>query len=176
MAKASKNNPKLLFKFINQNRKITNSVECLRDQRDERITNRREIANLLNEHFKSVFLQNVPDDYDYESDNEHINGSEFSITTEDVHKLLLGLNACKTPGRDKIHPLVIQKCADELALPISMIFQCSIDSGMLPEQWKEANVTPIHKNGSKTDPSNYRPVSVTSILCKTIERIIRKSL
>ena len=50
----------------------------------------------------------------------------------------------------------------------------SLRSGECPDDWKCANVTPIHKKGDRTDPSNYRPVSLTSQVCKVMESIVRK--
>ena len=59
-----------------------------------------------------------------------------------------------------------------MAHPILVLFQESIKTGQVPQQWKEATVTPIFKKGDKADPANYRPVSLTSIICKVLERFI----
>jgi hypothetical protein len=59
-----------------------------------------------------------------------------------------------------------------LSNSLYLIFKKSIDSGVLPDIWKEANVTPLFKKVSKLKPSNYRPVSLTSIPCKILERLI----
>ena len=58
----------------------------------------------------------------------------------------------------------------------SLIFQASINQGILPSDWKEANVVPIHKKGQRSIAVNYRPVSLTSICCKILEHIIYSSL
>ena len=63
-----------------------------------------------------------------------------------------------------------------LCLPLSLLFIQSLKTGILPTDWKVANITAIHKKGSKTDPGNYRPVSLTSIVCKLMETLIRDSL
>ena len=69
---------------------------------------------------------------------------------------------------------LIRKLAGELALPLMMIFRKSMQLGVVPEQWKEANVTAIFKRkGHKSDPGNYRPVSLTSQIGKIFERLIR---
>ena len=62
--------------------------------------------------------------------------------------------------------------ADQLSVPITLLFTRSITTGEVPRQWKVATVTPIFKRGDRADPANYRPVSLTSILCKVLERII----
>ncbi len=62
-----------------------------------------------------------------------------------------------------LHPWFLSMVADQLAPVFTDLFQTSIDTGEVPSQWKEATVTALHKNGSKTDPGNYRPVSLTVI-------------
>ena len=58
----------------------------------------------------------------------------------------------------------------------SMIFELSYNSGKVPSEWKCANVTPIFKKGSKASPNNYRPVSLTSVVCKVMESIIKDKI
>ena len=79
----------------------------------------------------------------------------------------------KSPGPDAIHPHLLKNCADLLALPLSCIFQKSFQNSCLPDDWKSAVVTPLFKKGSKLDPGNYRPVSLTCVSCKVMEAIIR---
>nr|XP_047141425.1 uncharacterized protein LOC105844248 [Hydra vulgaris] len=82
----------------------------------------------------------------------------------------------KSLGCDNISPYVLKHCAEGLSKPLSLIFKKSIHSGELPELWKSANITPLFKKGNKKDPLNYRPISLTSIPSKIIEKIIRKKL
>ncbi|CAL4102579.1 unnamed protein product, partial [Meganyctiphanes norvegica] len=90
----------------------------------------------------------------------------ITITPEMVEKKLEKLNINKSCGPDEIHPHVLQKTAKAMSKPLAIIFQKSLDEGICPEEWKCANVTPIHKKGDRTEPSNYRPVSLTSQVCK----------
>ena len=68
----------------------------------------------------------------------------------------------------------MKEVGTELRVPLSKIFSKSHDEGKLPEVWKRAIITPIHKKGDRTSPSNYRPVSLTSIVSKVLESIVRK--
>jgi len=75
-----------------------------------------------------------------------------------------------------LHPSLLKELADQLAYPLTQIFNKSLSVGKLPSNWKEAHVTPIHKKGSRTEPGNYRPVSLTSVVGKVLESIIRDIL
>ena len=71
---------------------------------------------------------------------------------------------------------MLKECAAALAYPLSILFQLSYNSGTLPAEWKLANIIPIHKKGSKDDIENYRPISLTCLVMKIFERIIREDL
>ena len=75
-------------------------------------------------------------------------------------------------GPNGIHPRVLKELADVIMGPLSIIFQRSWESGEVPVDWKLANVVPIFKKGKKEDPGNYRPVSLTSVPGKTMEKVI----
>ena len=100
----------------------------------------------------------------------------ININEVRVNKLLKGLQIDKSPGPDKIHNRVLNKTADLITYPITAIFNDSMHSGNLPFEWKLAEVTPIFKKGKKTDPNNYRPVSLTSSSCKLLETMIRNDI
>ena len=97
---------------------------------------------------------------------------DISIAAEGIDKLLVGLNQHKAAGPDKFKPIVLQTLHKELAPILQLIFQRSLDTGKLPDIWKEANVSPIFKKGEKSDPSNYRPISLTCVLCNVLEHIV----
>ena len=75
-------------------------------------------------------------------------------------------------GPDGIHPRVLRELADIIARPLSVIYQWYWESGEVPVNWKLANVIRNFKKGKKEDPSNYRPVSLTSVPGKIIEIIL----
>ena len=75
-------------------------------------------------------------------------------------------------GPDSIQNLVLQRCSHNLASGVSFIFQRSLDSGILPKDWTDANITPVFKKGNRHLAENYRPVSLTSVLSKQLEHIV----
>ena len=98
------------------------------------------------------------------------------ITPPGVEKLLNNIKTEKAVGPDNISNIILKNCAKQLSRGISAIFQTSIDSGTLPEDWVNANVAPIYKKGDVHQAENYRPVSLTSVSCKLLEHIICKHL
>ncbi|KFW68850.1 hypothetical protein AS28_04328, partial [Pygoscelis adeliae] len=98
------------------------------------------------------------------------------IQEEAVNDLLRHLDTHKSMGPDGIHPRVLRELAEELAKPLSIIYQQSWLTGEVPDDWRLANVMPIYKKGRKEDPGNYRPVSLTSVPGKIMERIILRAL
>ena len=101
---------------------------------------------------------------------------DISITAEGIDKLLVGLNPHKAAGPDKFKPIVLQTLYKELAPIMQLINQRSLNTGKLPDIWKEANVSAIFKKGEKSDPSDYRPISLTCVLCKVLEHIVASSV
>ena len=79
-------------------------------------------------------------------------------------------------GADSVHPKILNECRYELAELLCSLKQNSLDKGEIPEDWKCANITTIHKKDAKSDPNNYRLVSLTSVCCKIMEKVIRRHL
>ena len=90
--------------------------------------------------------------------------------------LLSHLNTSKAMGPDKIHAWVLKEGRHGLRKPLSMLYNLSLKSGKFPSDWKQALVTPIFKKGSRYDPKNYRPVSLTSEVCKILESFVSSSI
>ncbi|KFV44140.1 RNA-directed DNA polymerase from mobile element jockey, partial [Gavia stellata] len=94
------------------------------------------------------------------------------VQEEAVNNLLCHLDTHKSMGSDGIYPRVLRELVEELAKPLSIIYQQSWLTGEVLDDWRLANVTPIYRKGQKEDPGNYRPVSLTSVLGKIMEMFI----
>ena len=93
-----------------------------------------------------------------------------------VLKLLKDNKPHKATGPDNIPGRLQKEAAEELAPGLTHLFQISIDNGTIPLDWKSALVTPVLKKGDRSSPSNYRPISLTSIVCKAFEHVIHSTV
>ena len=79
----------------------------------------------------------------------------------------------KSPGTDRVFPRILREASVELAGALANIFKMSVLTWEVPDDWRVAHVVPLFKKGSKRKPGNYRPVSLTSVVDKLLEGMIR---
>jgi hypothetical protein len=170
-----KKNPKRLFAYINSKQKIKSTINSLIINNQE-ITTRTDIANALNNQFKSVFVNDAQSETPNFSQRTQTRIESMLISETLVKEELMKLQTNKSCGIDGLHPAILKQCALSLAKPLSLIFKQSFDTSKLPSTWLQANVTPLHKKGDKQDPANYRPISLTSIACKIMERLVKNTI
>ena len=174
VAKECRKNPKGVWNYMRSTQKVKSKIPNLKRKDGSFTKTDEEVAETLNEQYYSVFtkenLTNIPNIPAKPLVTEKL--SNIEIKREDVEKLLKNLIPNKAPGLDGLHPKVLKEMAEVVSQPITEIFRRSFDSGSIPTNWLQAVICPIFKKGDKSDPSNYRPVSLTSIICKMLERII----
>ena len=102
--------------------------------------------------------------------------SPIKFSTHNVRNVLLQLYTSKSNGPDGIPAIVLKSCAPELAPVLSKLFQLPYNLGIFPSPWKLAHVFPFPQKGEKSDPSNYHPIAITSLISTTMESIITKQL
>jgi len=135
------------------------------------------MSKILNNFFCSVFTiedtVNLPK-LESISINKSISGVYF--TEEQIIKKVLDLKPTSSAGPDHISSKILKENIEALSAPLTKIFNKSIQTSEVPSDWRIANVTPIHKKGSKSPPEHYRPISLTSIAGKIMESIIRDEI
>ena len=94
------------------------------------------------------------------------------ITHDQVHGILRSMNVKKAGGPDGIPPRVLRECASALAPILVQLYSLCLNTNTFPQCWKRAYVQPVPKKGSRSDPSNYRPIALTCILSKVFETLL----
>jgi len=101
---------------------------------------------------------------------------DIQVTTPGVLKLLSQLDVRKSIGPDGISPWILKETSHEVAPILTFIFNQSLSSGVVPQDWRLANIFALHKKGPKDLAENYRPISLTSICSKVLEHIVYSSI
>jgi hypothetical protein len=136
----------------------------------------KEMAEILNSYFTSVFEKEKTDNLPIKERETNNELNTIEMTHQIIIEKLKELKIDAAPGPDGISPKVLKETRYEIAEPLRNLFVKSLDQCSVPKDWKIATVTPIHKKGPKSEPSNYRPVSLTSIPCKVMESIIKDNM
>ena len=125
--------------------------------------------------FASVLTPNTPhNNHPHQTCNSNL--SNITISPPLIRKAIANINESGSMGPDSIHPILLKRCSNALSYPLYLLFNKSLTSATVPNSWKLSNVVPIYKKGSPSDPLNYRPISLTSICSKTLERIVVSSI
>ena len=101
---------------------------------------------------------------------------ELLCTEDDILKLLYSLDITKANGPDDMSATVLKATAPTIANGVMISFNKSIELGEVPKEWKTSSVVPIPKGNDTCQPSNYRPISLLSVLSKLLERHLYKHI
>jgi len=137
------------------------------------ITDESERANLLNDYFDSMCTSDngiIPDLDLVVPENSNLENIEF--TPDNIYAAIRKLKISGTSGPDGFPPRLFMTLASCLSAPLSLLFSSFMLIGKIPQNWKHAVVTPVYKNGSASCVSIYRPISITCVACKLMERVI----
>ena len=129
-------------------------------------------ADILNDQFSSVFTNEDSSDRPSLPNSTTPSMDPITVTVKGVQKLLQNLKPHKAGGPDKIPSRLLKLAAAELSPGLTKLYQLSLDQGQIPQDWETANVSPVFKKGNRSTPSNYRPISLTSIACKVLEHVV----
>ena len=127
------------------------------------VSDNKNMAAILNNFSHSVFItddiSSLPISITMLKKSENEKLKIGKISEDDITKHIRNLDPNEITGADKISSRLLRECQDELKLPLKLLFNRSLNEGLVPSHWKRANVTPIFKKGNKSDAGNYRPVS-----------------
>ena len=135
-----------------------------------------EKAETIGKKISSVFTNEPEGTWEFLDKPEIRHSLNINITEDKLLKKLQELKISKSAGPDGVHPRILNELQVVIAKPLTMIFCTSVNTGTLPQAWKEANISAIFKKGCNHVSGNYRAVSLTSIACKLVESFKRDAL
>jgi hypothetical protein len=171
-----KENPKRFWAAIKSEKQESTGVAPLKNKEGFIHSDTTSKAEILNEQFQSVYTKENTSTMPDKGQSKYPSMKDIVINTKGVFKLLKDLNPQKATGTDCIPSFILKSAADELAPILTQLYQYSLAEAEIPSDWRDAHIVPLFKKGEKHLPSNYRPVSLTSIVCKLLEHIIHSNI
>ena len=180
IAQQIQEDPKAFYSYVRSKSKTKVKVGPLKDQDGNVVSDSKGMSTIFSDYFSTVFtkedVSNMPIVRQHARVDENCCIENIEVNELRILKAFNGLKENKAAGVDDLNSSFILGSKDGLVKPLEMIFKHSLETGEIPNDWKKANVTAIFKKGSKKEASNYRPVSLTSHVCKILERIIKEDL
>ena len=142
------------------------------------VENQTEKFDIVNKFFTIVFTKDNPNYIPWPGFNDDYNGSmilNVNSAESDIEEILKALKIYKSTGPDNLHLRILYELASVLAKPLYKSFRKSIDTGKLSVKWNDADVVSIFKFDDKSLPKTYRLISLTSIICKCLEELIKNA-
>ena len=159
------------MRYLKSRRQDQCGVSTLKSQ-DTVASSNHAKAEMLNKQFCSVYTQEDTDKMPDKGPSPYPDMAPITVIRNGIEKLLAKLDPSKASGPDNISARLLKTCSSPISGMLSYIYQQTLDTGEVPLDWKSANIAPLFKKGSRSAPSNYRPVSLTSICCKVLEHVI----
>ena len=173
-----KENPKYFYHYARQKSLLKTTVGPFIED-DEMMVEPVEKANGLQEQYLSVYgpvgyeilivdeINSIPGPRSKEA---------IIVSPEEIKKAINTISTSSASGPDGVPAVLIKNCKEALCKPLVILWQESLDGGVVPEDLKAGCIVPIHKGGDKCSPKNYRPITLTSHIVKIIEKLIVKEL
>ncbi len=179
IASRVKSNPKEFWKYARMKLKTKSGIspllENVKDPNSLKFDDK-EKANILQKQFSSVFTKEQRGNLPKMDPRTEKKIEKLLITEEKVKNEILKLNVNKSCGPDEISPFLLIKLVDYIASPLALLMNTTTEYGILPNDWKKAFVSPIYKKGTRNIAENYRPISLTSVVCKLMEKIVKDTV
>ena len=133
-------------------------------------------VEILNDQFVSAYTREDKSNIPKKGTSDHPTMDSIRVHRNGVLKLLRDLKIHKATGPDEVPAFILKSAASQLSPILTRLYQYSLDNGEVPTDWKNAHIVPVFKKGEKHPPSNYRPVSMTYIVCKALEHNVHSSV
>ena len=180
LAENIKSDNKSFYAYIRSMSTSRMKPTTLKQKDGTETTSMEQTCNEFNQYFSSVFTSETSDNITTPESMFHGTEKEklknISINAEMVQRALGKMRIDRAPGADDMMPRFLVEIADSIVEPLCNIYNSTLADGIIPADWTKANVSPIHKKGSRLLAENYRPISLTSQLCKVFEIIMREAV
>ena len=178
ISNCARKNPKKFWSYIRRKLKTRAGIAPLEnpDEPESLAYSDAEKASILQRQFCSVFVREPDDITPVLNQVTDERMPDVTITEERVIEVIKSFKTDKSCGPDEVDVVMLQELIDFMSLPITLLLKKSLSSGVLPEDWLNAIVTPVFKKGSNKKAENYRPISLTSVVCKIMESIIKQDI
>ena len=131
-----------------------------------------DIAEAFNQHFASVFSGDTEEPRPQLPTISCPVLQDISLSPCEIAAALRSLDVSKATGPDEISARLLKETAEQIAPSLTLLYNKSLETGVFPDEWKLANIVPIHKKDNKDHVENYRPISLLSIISKVLERCV----
>ena len=165
------------YRYVNGKLTFKSGVSTLKDANGITLCDDMSKAERLGEYFASTYTEDnlvLPQVSRKVDDKIELNDVDFR--SDLVYKHLRNLNVETSSDLDLLPALLFKNLARSLSFPLSLLFSKLFLLSALPDIWKTAVITPIYKKGPSSDASNYRPISLTCIMCKLMESVIKDAI
>ena len=169
-------NPRMIYSFVNKQRNRRNEIGPFNVD-GKLIYDGKDICNTLKTEYSSQMSEKS------DKENRHIfdefnedDLTDIEFNKKSIEDAISELNENSSGGPDGLPAIFLKKTKESISTPLALLLRKSIDEEKIPEIYKLAYVTPIHKGGSRLKPEQYRPVSLTSHIMKVFERVIKKKI
>ena len=172
-----KNYSKNFYAYVRSKQNVQDKVGSLEDIAGNIISQGFLMAEDLNGYFSSVFTEEdisslpVVDAKFLEAKSEYL--GQLVVTPKMVAEKIKAMKDNKSTEVDGIPPKLLMETVEQISIPLARVFNLSLKEGFVPFEWTEANIISLFKKGSINKSDNYRPVSLTSVICKLLERLIK---
>jgi hypothetical protein len=160
------------YKFVKKRKGNGENIPAIKDCNGRIITDSIEKANSLNFHYSSVFSSedNIPNIRD------KISSETFTIDTKIIRERIAAIGKTKPVGPDGVSGEILKLGGEAMIPYLARLLDITMNNRTLPGDWKKATVIPIHKGSDRSLVTNYRPVSLTSVVCKQMEHVMASYL
>ena len=174
-----KTNSKAFYSYAKRFCKTKDPIGPLKDTKGKLQNDASNMANLLQDQYSQVFSdpsEITVEPAEPDQDNLCPTIEDIEFNEEDIVKAIDDISRHSATGPDKFPAEVLKECKHQLCLPIKHLWRTSLDCSEIPSVYLQQTIVPIFKKGDRSQPENYRPVSLTSHIIKIFERVMRKRL